>query len=66
MADSTVRRRNTLLTGIAFKLGNMTDEDIRCLLTNRITSKEVTLEYIAAVLNIKKINSEIKCSFIMD
>ena len=66
MADSTVRRRNTLLTGIAFKLGNMTDEDIRCLLTNRITSKDVTLEYIAAVLNIKKIKSEIQCLFIMD
>ena len=56
MNDGTVRRRNTLLTGIVFKLGNMTDENIKCLLTNRITSKpeEITLEYIATMLNIDR------------
>lgn len=31
----------------------MKDEEIRSLLTNRITSEEITLEYIAKVLNIK-------------
>lgn len=30
----------------------MKDEEIRSLLTNRITSEEITLEYIAKVLNI--------------
>lgn len=31
----------------------MKDEEIRSLLTNRIASEEITLEYIAKVLNIK-------------
>ncbi len=70
MANGTVRRRNTLLTGIVFKLGSMTDEDIKCLLTNRITSKpkEITLEYIAAVLNINRTKSKVEPqhSFIID
>lgn len=70
MADGTVRRRNRILTGIVFKLGSMTDEDIKCLLTNRITSKpqEITLEYIAAVLNINKTKSkaETQHTFIID
>lgn len=56
MANSTVRRRNRLLTEIAYKLGNMADDEIKCLLTNKITSKpkEITLEYIATVLNIDR------------
>ena len=47
------RRKNSLLLEIAGKLGYMKDEEIRSLLTNRITSEEITLEYIAKVLNIK-------------
>lgn len=70
MANGTVRRRNRILTGIVGKLGSMTDEDIKCLLTNRITSKpqEITLEYIAAVLNINKTKSkaETQYTFIID
>lgn len=70
MGNGTIRRRNRLLTEIAFKLGNMTDEEIKCLLTNRITSKpkEITLEYIAAVLNIDRAKSkvEVQCTFILD
>lgn len=54
MEDGSVRRKNSLLLEIAGKLGYMKDEEIRSLLTNRITSEEITLEYIAKVLNIKK------------
>lgn len=45
----------------------MKDEEIRSLLTNRITSKEITLEYIAKVLNIKtkKEKEYMPCSIIM-
>ena len=53
MEDGSVRRKNSLLLEIAGKLGYMKDEEIRSLLTNRITSEEITLEYIAKVLNIK-------------
>ena len=53
MEDGSVRRKNSLLLEIAGKLDYMKDEEIRSLLTNRITSKEITLEYIAKVLNIK-------------
>ena len=53
MANGSIRRRNSLLVEITGKLGYMKDEDIRSLLTNRITSEEITLEYIAKVLNIK-------------
>ena len=49
----SIRRRNSLLIEIAGKLDYMKDEEIRSLLTNRITSEEITLEYIAKVLNIK-------------
>lgn len=70
MANGTVRRRNALLTEIVFKLGSMTDENIKYLLTNRITSKphEITLEYIAAVLNINRTKSKVEPqhSFIID
>lgn len=53
MEDGSVRRKNSLLLEIAGKLYYMKDEEIRSLLTNRITSEEITLEYIAKVLNIK-------------
>ena len=42
MEDGSVRRRNRLLVEITGKLGYMKDEDIRSLLTNRITSEEIT------------------------
>ncbi len=49
---------NSLLLEIAGKLGYMKDEEIRSLLTNRITSEEITLEYIAKVLNINNKKKE--------
>lgn len=60
MGNGTIRRRNKLLTEIVGKLDNMSDEEIKCLLTNRITSKpkEITLEYIAAVFNIVVTNTK--------
>lgn len=68
MEDGTVKRRNRLLTEIVGKLGNKSDEEIKCLLTNRITSKpkEITLEYIAKVLNIENTKTEIQCSIMVD
>lgn len=67
MADGCIRRRNSLLIEITGKLGYMEDEDIRSLLTNRITSEEITLEYIAKVLNINnKKKEEIEYSVILD
>ena len=67
MADGSIRRRNSLLVEITGKLGYMEDEDIRSLLTNRITSEEITLEYIAKVLNINnKKKEEIEYSVILD
>ena len=66
MEDGSVRRKNSLLLEIAGKLGYMKDEEIRSLLTNRITSEEITLEYIAKVLNINnKKKEEIEYSIIM-
>ena len=67
MEDGSVRRRNSLLIEIAGKLDYMKDEEIRSLLTNRITSEEITLEYIAKVLNIKtkKEKEYMPCSIIM-
>ena len=67
MANGSIRRRNSLLVEIAGKLDCMKDEDIRSLLTNRITSKEITLEYITKVLNINnKKKEEIEYSVILD
>ena len=67
MANGSIRRRNSLLVEITGKLGYMKDEDIRSLLTNRITSEEITLEYIAKVLNINnKKKEEIEYSVILD
>lgn len=54
MEDGSIRRKNSLLLEIAGKLDYMKDEEIRSLLTNRITSEEITLEYIAKVLNINR------------
>lgn len=67
MGDGSIRRKNSLLIEIAGKLGYMKDEEIRSLLTNRITSEEITLEYIAKVLNIniKKKKEEIQLPIIM-
>ena len=67
MEDGSIRRKNSLLLEIAGKLDYMKDEEIRSLLTNRITSKEITLEYIAKVLNIKtkKEKEYMPCSIIM-
>ena len=58
MEDGSVRRRNRLLAKLACKLVYMKDEEIRSLLTNRITSEEITLEYIAKVLNINNKKKE--------
>ena len=68
MEDGSVRRKNSLLLEIAGKLGYMKDEEIRSLLTNRITSEEITLEYIAKVLNInnKKKKEDIPYSVMLD
>ena len=66
--DGSVRRINSLLIEIAGKLDYMKDEEIRSLLTNRITSEEITLEYIAKVLNIKtkKKKEDIQYSVMLD
>lgn len=58
IGGDSIRRKNSLLLEIAGKLGYMKDEEIRSLLTNRITSEEITLEYIAKVLNIKNKKKE--------
>ena len=46
----------------------MKDEEIRSLLTNRITSEEITLEYIVKVLNINitKKKEDIQYSVMLD
>lgn len=67
MEDGSVRRRNRLLAELACKLVYMKDEEIRSLLTNRIASKEITLEYIAKVLNINnKKKEDIQYSVMLD
>ena len=68
MEDGSVRRRNRLLAELACKLVYMKDEEIRSLLTNRITSEEITLEYIAKVLNINitKKKEDIPYSVMLD
>ena len=68
MEDGSVRRRNRLLAKLACKLVYMKDEEIRSLLTNRITSEEITLEYIVKVLNINitKKKEDIQYSVMLD
>lgn len=68
MANGSIRRRNKLLTEIVGKL-DIKDEDIKSFLTNKITNKpkEITLEYIAKILNIDrtKTKADIQHSFIL-
>lgn len=68
MANGSIRRRNKLLTEIVGKL-DIKDEDIKSFLTNKITNKpkEITLEYIAKILNIDrtKTKADIQHSFII-
>lgn len=68
MANGSIRRRNKLLTEIVGKL-DIKDEDIKSFLTNKITNKpkEITLEYIATILNIDstKTKADIQFSIIL-
>lgn len=69
MADGSIRRRNRLLTEIMGKLDIKDEEDIKSFLTNKITNKpkEITLDYIATILNIDrtKPKADIQYSFII-
>jgi hypothetical protein len=49
--NGQIKRNNPVLNAIMYKIVNMTDEEIRSLLTRRIVSKDITLEYIAKALN---------------
>lgn len=49
--NGQIKRNNPVLNAIMYKIANMTDEEIRSLLTRRIVSKDITLEYIAKALN---------------
>ena len=49
--NGQIKRNNPVLNAIMYKTVNMTDEEIRSLLTKRIVSKDITLEYIAKALN---------------
>lgn len=68
MTNGSIRRRNKLLTEIVGKL-DIKDEDIKSFLTNKITNKpkEITLEYIATILNIDstKTKADIQFSIIL-
>ena len=68
IGGDSIRRKNSLLLEIAGKLDYMKDEEIRSLLTNRITSEEITLEYIVKVLNINitKKKEDIQYSVMLD
>ena len=50
-ANGQTRRNNPVLNAILCKTANMSDDEIRSLLTKRIVSKDITLEYIAKALN---------------
>lgn len=50
-ANGQTKRNNTVLNAILCKTANMSDDEIRSLLTKRIVSKDITLEYIAKALN---------------
>lgn len=69
MADGSIRRRNRLLTEIMGKFDIKDEEDIKSFLTNKITNKpkEITLDYIATILNIDrtKPKADIQYSFII-
>lgn len=64
MANGSIRRRNKLLTEIVGKL-DIKDEDIKSFLTNKIISKpkEITLEYIATILNIDRTKTKADIQF---
>ena len=50
-ANGQIKRNNPVLNAIMNRTANMSDEEIRSLLTKRIVSKDITLEYIAKALN---------------
>lgn len=50
-ANGQTRRNNPVLNAILCKTANMSDDEIRSLLTKRIVPKDITLEYIAKALN---------------
>ncbi len=50
-ANGQTKRNNHVLNAILGKTTNMSDDEIRSLLTKRIVSKDITLEYIAKALN---------------
>lgn len=50
-ANGQTKRNNPVLNAILCKTVNMSDDEIRSLLTKRIVSKDITLEYIAKALN---------------
>lgn len=50
-ANGQTKRNNPVLNAILCKTANMSDDEVRSLLTQRITSKDITLEYIAKALN---------------
>jgi hypothetical protein len=50
-ANGQTKRNNPVLNAILCKTANMSDDEIRSLLTKRIVSKDITLEYIAKALN---------------
>lgn len=49
--NGQIKRNNPVLNAILCRTANMTDEEIRSLLTRRIVSKDITSEYIAKALN---------------
>lgn len=49
--NGQIKRNNPVLNAILCRTANMSDEEIRNLLTKRIVSKDITLEYIAKALN---------------
>lgn len=49
--NGQIKRNNPVLNAILCRTANMSDEEIRSLLTKRIVSKGITLEYIAKALN---------------
>lgn len=49
--NGQIKRNNPVLNAIMNRTANMSDEEIRSLLTKRIVSKDITLEYIAKALN---------------
>lgn len=50
-ANGQTKRNNPVLNAILYKTANMSDDEIRSLLTKRIVSKDISLEYIAKALN---------------